>query len=105
MNTLEQMTERFERLPEGVKEVVHTFDYDHRLHLVSKKFNLHIDQLVGLENLCADVIFGDIEPHTLTSELQKNLRLDREKAIDIALEINSTILLPLREGIKELGRD
>ncbi len=101
MNTLEQMTERFELLPVSIQDAIKAFDYDHRLQKIHKKYKLHIDQSVTLESLLANIIFGDIKSTDLTSHVAHDLRIDREKAVEISLEINNDILLPLREKIKE----
>ena len=102
MNTLEQNTARFTLLPVDIQEAIKLFDYDHRLQKVHKKHKLHIDQSVALEALLADIIFGDMKSLELTNNIEKDLRIERSLAAEIALEINSDIILPLREKIKEV---
>ncbi len=101
MNTLEEMTERFALLPVNIQEAITAFDYDHRLQKIHKKYKLHIDQSVQLETLLANIIFGDMKSTELTTHVERDLRLTRDKAVEISLEINNDILLPLREKIKE----
>lgn len=102
MNTLEQQTERFETLPTDFQQVISLFDYDHRLGLIHKKYKLHIDQSVSLEKIMSDIIFGDLRSIQMADLVQTELRLDRETAINIALDINETILNPIREAIKKV---
>ncbi len=102
MNTLEQNTARFALLPADIQEAIKLFDYDNRLQKVHKKHKLHIDQSVALEALLADIIFGDMKSIELTNTIEHDLRMERGTAAEIALEINSTIILPLREKIKEV---
>jgi hypothetical protein len=100
MNTLEQQTERFNTLPEDFQNALSTFDYDHRLGLIHKKYKLHIDQSVTLEKIMSDIIFGDQRSLELTSAIEKELRLSREVSIEIAHEINRNILVPIKDMIK-----
>lgn len=100
MNTLEQMTEKFALLPEDFQEAIRTFDYDKRLQNVSNKFKLHIDQLVVLEQSMADIVFGDMRATNLPETLSNGLRISREQANEISIEINSAILVPLKDHIK-----
>lgn len=100
MNTLEQQAERFSNLPTDFQKALSSFDYDHKLGLIHKKHKLHIDQSVALENIMSDIIFGDQRSPELTSAIEHELRLPRETAIEIALEINRDILVPIKEAIK-----
>ena len=102
MNTLEQQTERFQNLPSDFQKALSTFDYDHRLNLIQKKHKLHIDQAVSLEKIMSDIIFGDIKSLELTNEIERKLNLNRESAVEMALDINEAILAPMREHIKEI---
>ncbi len=100
MNTLEQQAERFSNLPTDFQKALSSFDYDHKLGLIHKKYKLHIDQSVSLENIMSDIIFGDQRSLELTSAIENELRLPRETAIEIALEINRNILVPIKDAIK-----
>lgn len=101
-NTLEQLTERFDVLPEDLKEAIRTFDYDHRLHQIHKKFKLHIDQSVALENAMADIVFGDLKSTDLMHRVAQELRIESDKASEIALALNSEIILPLRAHLQDI---
>lgn len=101
-NSLEQLTERFDVLPEDLKEAIKTFDYDHRLHQIHKKFKLHIDQSVALENAMADIVFGDLKSTDLMHRVQKDLRIGSDNASEIALSLNSEIILPLRAHLQDI---
>ncbi len=100
MNTLEQQAERFSNLPTDFQKALSSFDYDHRLGLIHKKYKLHIDQSVSLEHIMSDIIFGDQRSLELTSAIEHELRLPRETSIEIALEINRNILVPIKDAIK-----
>lgn len=100
MNSLEQATERFAKLPIGFQEAIKNFDYDHKLAEIHRKYKLHIDQSFALEKSVADLIFGDIKSSDLVTKLKHDLHTTHEQAEQIAFEINDHILLPIREKIK-----
>lgn len=102
MNSLEQLTGRFSKLPINTQEAIKVFNYDYRFQKIHKKYKLHIDQSVTLESLVADIIFGDLKSLELTDKIEKELRIDRGIAVEIALEINKELILPLREEIKKV---
>lgn len=100
MNTLEQSAERFARLPSDFQEALRHFNYDERLRAIHQKFSLHIDQSFALEKTLGDIIFGDAHSDALQKTLEHALHTTKEQAEDIAIEINGSVLLPIREAIK-----
>lgn len=102
MNTLEQMKEKFDTLPTDFQEAIRTYPYDQKLQAVAKKFKLHIDQLVELEKAMSDIVFGDLRASNLAHNLGTNLRISQEQANEIALDLNSNILVPLKDLIKHI---
>lgn len=105
MNTLERMPERFNLLPEDFQQAIRTFDYDKRLQTISHKHKLHIDQLVALETTMSDVIFGTSKAADLQKILQQSLRISHDKALEITMELNNTILSPLKSHIMEVQHE
>jgi hypothetical protein len=92
----------FKDLPSDVQKVVSDFKYDEALKAIHAKNNLHIDQAAALEKEVARVIFGDARSHELMANIQKELRLNPEKAQEITLEVNNIILKPLQSAMKAM---
>lgn len=105
MNTLEQASDRFARLPTDFQAAISHFDYDKRLGAIHKKFKLHIDQSFALEKVVADVIFGTIHSKDIGRLLKQGLHTTEEQAEEISQEINDQILLPIREAIKSVQQE
>jgi hypothetical protein len=105
MNTLEQATARFAKLPTDFQEAIRHFDYDKRLSAIHQKFKLHIDQSFALEKAVGDVIFGDIHSTEMHTAILHGLHVTKEQADEISMEINNQILLPIREAIKLVQQD
>lgn len=101
-NSIELMEERFASLPEDAQKAIKQFDYDLALKKIHTANKLHIDQAASLEQAVADVVFGDTRPQDLIGVINKELRIDHEKAKEIAFEVNSNILIPIQDLMKKI---
>lgn len=101
MNSLERNTDKFTSLPPVFQQAISSFDYDGRLHRVAVKHKLHIDQLVGLERAMSGIVFGDLHAEHLSSQLARDLHLDSAHAVEIAFDLNTEVLAPLKAHIKQ----
>lgn len=101
-NSITQIKERFDMLPEDTQKAIQSFDYDKALRSIHTKYNLHIDQAGALEQAVADVIFGSTKPYDLIKRISMDLRIEEEKAKEIAFDINTTILKEIQELMKKI---
>lgn len=101
-NSIELIKERFDLLPDDAQKAIQQFEYDKALKEIHTSYKLHIDQAYSLEKAVADVIFGDLETQQLISFLQTELRLSPEIALQLSLDVNTKILLPIQEKMKEI---
>ncbi len=101
-NSLTDKKERFDMLPEDTQKAIRSFDYDKALRDIHTKYNLHIDQAGALEQAVADVIFGATKPYDLIKRIGDDLRIDPEKAQEIAFDINTNILREIQELMKKV---
>lgn len=100
-NSLE-LKAQFELLPEDAKNAIRQFEYDKKLREIHDSYKLHIDQTYSLEKAVSDVIFGEIEPNQLISFLKDELRLNPETATQLGSDINTKILLPIQNNMREI---
>lgn len=100
-NSIELLPE-FQNLPDDVKTVVSGFKYDDALKAVHVKYKLHIDQASTLEQEIAKIIFGETKSQALISRLQSELRIPAEQAREMAFEINTNLLMPIQNALKDL---
>ncbi len=100
-NSLETK-EKFQTLPDDAQEAIRQFEYDKTLKEIHNMYKLHIDQAYSLENIVSDVIFGETETHTLISLLTSELRLTQEQATKLSMDINTKILLPIQNKMREI---
>lgn len=101
-NSLEQMNDRFQLLPDDAQDAIRQFEYDKALRNIHAKYKLHIDQASSLEKAVASVVFGEARPQSLIMTIQNELRVEAEKAREIAFDVNQMILLPIQEIMKRI---
>ncbi len=96
-----ELLENFKDLPDEVQKVISSFKYDEALKGVHEKYKLHIDQASALEKELAKVIFGETKPQQLIPHVQQELHIPAEKAREIVFDVNTSILIPLQNLMKE----
>ena len=100
--SIERDKEKFEKLPEDLKEAIRMVDYDLLLNNVRIHHKLHIDQSESLEFLLSKLIFGEIESEEFVKKLEEKLEIATEESINIAKEINDTILIQIKNKLREI---
>jgi hypothetical protein len=101
-NSIELMKERFALLPDDAQTAIKQFEFDKALKEIHSSYKMHIDQAYSLEKAVADVIFGDLETAQLISFLKNELRLSPEIAMQLSMDINTKILRPIQDKMKEI---
>lgn len=99
--TQQQLEERYQRLPESLKDAMFSVDIAKRMVEVSHKFGLSIEKSGFLAEETGYVVLGLVRPDEFVSALVDQLEINRETAEKIALEINHQVFYPLREALKK----
>ena len=103
--SIERNTDKFNNLPEDYQEAIRTSDYDNQLALITKEHKLHIDQSATLEKILAELIFGEIKPENMISEIVERLFVSQAEAKTITIELNQLIIKPIKENLKNIQLD
>ncbi|MBL7046003.1 MAG: hypothetical protein ISR99_03180 [Parcubacteria group bacterium] len=101
-NIKTKIQEHFEKLPQTLKEAIHSSNFQDKLLAISKKHRLHINQGATLENETLLVMMGLDDASSFTKNLQNELEISKEQAEQITADVAKEILLPIRESLKEL---
>ncbi len=101
-SSIEAQTERFGLLPEDAQKAIQNFDYDSALKGLHTQYKLHIDQAAALEQIVADIVFGDRKAQELIPEIQKELRVTQEQALAIAVDVNHKVLVPIQQNMRAI---
>jgi len=97
----QQIEERYEKLPEVLKEAMFDPDITDTMFETGKKFGLTIDKIGYLAEETGYVILGFTKSEDFIKALKDNLDIDEEKARQIGAEINQRVFLALREALKQ----
>ena len=100
--SIERNTDKFNNLPEDYQEAIRTSDYDNQLALITKEHKLHIDQSAVLEKILAQLIFGEIQPENMISEIEDKIYVSQTEAKIMTTELNQLIIKPIKENLKNI---
>ncbi|OHA13669.1 MAG: hypothetical protein A2909_02040 [Candidatus Tagabacteria bacterium RIFCSPLOWO2_01_FULL_39_11] len=101
-NTKQQLLERYQKLPEDLKEAIFSVETTEIIQKISKKYGLLIDKMGELASETGLVMLGATPPREFISNLSRRLEVDRGKAAEIAKDINDGIFSKVRENLKKI---
>lgn len=99
-DALKKIKERFDLLPESIKEIIMSSNYQDDLIEISKKYGLNVEQMGILELETTMVMMGVTPTKDFQSELTRQLNVDMVVGAQIVADINVKIFLKIRELLK-----
>jgi len=100
--TEEQILEKYEKLPNDLKEAIFGAEVTEAVNGIGGKYNLHIDKIGELANETGMVMLGMVSPKDFIRNLSERLEVNMETAGKIASDVNSQVFLKVRESLKKL---
>lgn len=100
--TNEQILEKYEQLPDDLKEAIFSVEMTEAIKGIGDKYGLHIDKIGALANEAGMVMFGATRPKDFVPNLMSRLGVDKDTANKIASDVNSQVFLKVRESLKKL---
>ena len=100
--TPQQLRERYLNLPNDLREAVSSIDSSEIIANIGSKHGLTIDKTGDLATETSQVLLGLIHPNDFIASLANNLEVDKQKAMEIAEDINAQIFKPVRESLKKI---
>lgn len=95
------MREQLKALPPQVRRAISSVDLRSKIGSIGTKHALHIDQVGLLENETLLTMLG-LEPlDEYAGNIETELRIPREKALQISADINAHILEPIRSFLRD----
>lgn len=99
--TREQLWEKFDALPEKVKDVILAPKNLEHIYFIAKENNI-LDKVDAILRY-VDLILAGIVPITLLREtLEEELRIDTERARKIAMEIRDKIFMQVKDELRKI---
>lgn len=99
--TKEQLNERYEALPEVLKEAMFSADVAQNMFEIGKKHGLTIEKTGITAEETGLVILGLRAPAEFASSLSRALDISEDAARTIASDISHEIFFPLRQALKD----
>lgn len=99
--TKQQLEERYNKLPDALKDALFSVDIAHTMFEIGKRNLLTIEKTGFLAEETGYVILGLTHPENLAANLQEKLSVDDEELIKIVSEVNKEVFLPIREMLKK----
>ncbi|MDO8658983.1 MAG: hypothetical protein Q7K54_00105 [Candidatus Parcubacteria bacterium] len=98
--TTKLIKERFDALPDSIKEVILSSHYEESLIEIGKQYNLNVEQLGIVERETTLTMMGLTPTKDFEGELARELSIDRTKVSQVVKDINEKIFLKIRELLK-----
>lgn len=95
-----EVKDKFNDLPQYLKDFVYSSEMTKILQVVGAKHNLHIDQIGELEAEAAAAMMGITRTEDLEENIARSLALDPQKAAAVTREVNDLLFVKVREGMK-----
>lgn len=89
------------KLPPKLQDAVTSTEVAKKLHAISQKYRLHLDQGQILENETYMVLLGIDEAGEYEGNLKKELNISSEQAGQLARDVGKDIFLSIRNTLKE----
>ncbi|MBI5005403.1 MAG: hypothetical protein HZC03_02270 [Candidatus Lloydbacteria bacterium] len=97
----EQLKEKYNRLPQDVKDAIFSAGVEKALTEIGEKYGLHIDKIGELMEVVDLVMLGITEPKDFIRNLYDRLGIeDKEQVRRVAHEVNERVFQKIRESLK-----
>ncbi len=95
-----KLAERFDRLPKVVQDAITSANVEAHLRALAEKQRLHLDQWEKLENEVMLALLGFQPVDELAKNIQNEVRVDHQIAMDLAADISKIVFEPIREELE-----
>lgn len=97
----EEAKQRFDSLPQNIKEAIYSAEMEEALSSVGNKYRLHIDQLSILEAEVSAMLLGFTEPKDFQEIVEERLHLSSAESKDIVENLNTQFFEKIRGSLKQ----
>lgn len=101
----QELDERFDNLPENIKNIISESNYQTTLYDIAKNQGLNVIQMGTLEIIFIDLVNGAIHSDKFEEVLKNKLQLPSEKIQTLAKDINEKILKEIRAKMVKLSKE
>ncbi len=102
--TPDEFRKKYAELPQNLREAYGSIKTTEILEEIGKKHGLLIDQLGELVDETGYLMLGATPPSGYISKLTSAVGIEREKAREIAAEVNERVFKPIRDALKRVHK-
>ena len=100
--TQQQLDRALQHLPEELKTTLFSVETSEKLADVSERYNIYGEKGVLLSKYVGYVLMGLVLPQDFEQLLQKDLKVPKKVAQEIAREINRFVFYPVKSALEQL---
>lgn len=101
MTTFNDLKERYDKLPELIKNILYSEDLDDMITDVGERQRLHVDQMGILDEYIHLMLLGVKSREDFVNDFSRSANVPKEKAQEVAKAVNGLILEPLKEALQQ----
>ena len=100
--TKEELQKLYEGLPEELKEAIFSVETADNIYNICTKNKIGEDKISEIAKYVGFVLFGILLAQNFQETLEKELKIEKEAAENIAAEINQLIFYPVKLVLQQL---
>ena len=93
---------KYFQLPNNLREIVFSAETADKIIKIAKKNNLNNDQIWQTSYITGMILLGEINIINFLESIEKECKLEKEAARQLARDINSAIFLPVKDDLKKI---
>ncbi len=98
-----ELTQKLNELPTGARALIYSTEVDNILLSIGSGHNLHVDQIGDLKSQVLFLVAGITPREEFIKKLMRRLEIEDETRVQaIAQDVETMILVPIREKMKTL---
>ncbi len=105
MQDQDKLKEYLAKIPQDIKDIMYSLDYQKLLEEITKKNNLLIDQAGNLEVETTLVLAGLNPLRDYIDNLANSLEISKEKAGEIAKDVDNLIFKSIRKSLEQINEE
>ncbi len=95
---------KYFQLPENLRKIMFSEETASKISEIAKKNNLNDDQTWWTSYIAGMILLGETNIIDFLKSIEKECKLERELARQLARDINSEIFLPVKDDLKKIHK-
>ena len=95
---------KFFRLPKKLQQIMFNVEIAAQIKKIAKKNNLDNAQTWSMSYITGMILLGETNIINFLKSIEKECKLEKEQARQLARDINSVIFLPVKDDLKKIHK-